>query len=281
MTVCIGAIAHSDVQIVLAADFMISEEVMSTETNVSKIEPLSKSQRWWGGFAGVPSVWDVALRHARTALEKKRREGIVEVREAIGAAFRDGLREKIEGEILSPFGLDRKTFVRQGRAFFGNREFAQLVGDIKRENLETEALVVGFEPKGAPRLIHVSDRGVCRQEEHAGFHAIGMGDVIALGSLCTHYDQIKDVTELIYRVSEAKFLAESALGVGKRTVVMVLRHDGTHRWLDPDQVEHLRIIWNTEGRPPIPDTAVEFIRGGLKPMAIESRIRRLTRRSSR
>jgi len=149
-------------------------------------------------------------------------------------AFREALKRKIEGEILSPYGLDRATFLRRGRGWFGDEEFVRLLYQINAARLETSFLVVGFEPNENPRIFCVEDPGVWNQYESLGFHAIGTGWVRAVGSLYTTYDTDLTTDELIYRVCEAKFLSESAAGVGKRTIIDVINRDGKHEGLYPE-----------------------------------------------
>jgi hypothetical protein len=178
-----------------------------------------------------------------------------EVVSAFEKSFRNELKRKIEGELLSPYGLDREIFLRRGRAYFGDEEFTRLVYQINAMRLETSFLIAGYEPSGLPRLFSITDPGVSENHTSIGFHAVGSGWVNALGSLYRTYDGDLPRDDLIYRVCEAKFLGEKAPGVGKRSFVDVIAPDGTHQGLFPEFVEPLKAIWKKEGSPPIPPAA--------------------------
>jgi hypothetical protein len=72
--------------------------------------------------------------------------------------------------------------------------------------------------------------------------------------------------DLIYRVCEAKFLSESALGVGKRTVVLTIAPDGSYEGLWPNLVEPIKEIWEQQGRPPVPQNACVIIKDTVHPV---------------
>lgn len=181
-----------------------------------------------------------------------------EVIHAFELAFQAELTRKIENEILSPFGIDRATFLRRGRAWFGDDHFGRLLYQINAEKLETEFLVAGFEPHGQAHVFSVHDPGVSVIHDAVGFYAIGAGQTMALGSLFAAYDADLKVNEMVYRICEAKFAGESALGVGKKTFLEMMTPDGRCKALRPEQVERLRPVWEQEKRPP-PSKAIEII----------------------
>src|SRR5438477_5910808 len=121
MTLCIAAVAHRERQIVLAGDTMLSADQWSTETWVSKIEAISDTHRWVGMFAGDPTVWHEILGRLGDALKGKE-ESLEAVKGALRRAFREALRRKIEGTVLSSLGMSRERFLRRGREYLGEAE---------------------------------------------------------------------------------------------------------------------------------------------------------------
>jgi hypothetical protein len=261
MTVCIAAISRKDNRIVTASDFMLSNEYMSADTRTIKGEPVGRSGKWLAMFSGNPSVQAVVLKLANENLSADKSETSTEVLAAIENAFRETLKRKIDAELLSPYGIDRETFLQRGQAWLGEREFSDLLYQLRTTRLETSFLVAGFEPNQQPRIFSVTDPGVSQSHDSIGFHAIGSGNLRALGSLFTTYDYDAELTtdQLVYRVCEAKFLSESALGVGKRTIINIVDSDGKHEGLFPELVDKVRNIWSQKGRPPIPDEGLRVI----------------------
>lgn len=233
---------------------MLSTDYMSAETSSTKVTPISGSGRWVCMFAGSPSIYTRILRTVYGRLSDGP-ESITNVLVAFEKSFQDELRMKIEGELLSPYGLTRQMFFERGREYFGDEEFIRIVDRINTTKLETDFIVAGFDPEGSPQLFSLTDPGISEDRLGLGFHAIGTGWMRALGSLYGTYSTDLSTIDLIYRVCEAKFLGEIALGVGKRTFVDVIAPDGTHRGLNPDRVEFIRRIWQKRGIPAVPRAA--------------------------
>jgi hypothetical protein len=265
MTLCAAAISRRDLRVITVSDLMLSTPSVSVDTSSVKSEPISKSGRWMAMFAGSPSVWTKVF-HRAGGLIASGGETFSEVESAFLLAFREELKLKIEGEILGPFGIDRETFLKKGREFFGDIEFSRLLAQISAAGLETDFLVAGFEPNGWPRIFSVSDPGVSEVHSNLGFSAIGSGSPRAFNSLCSTYDPGLSTVDLVYRMCEAKFLGESAYGVGKNTFVIVIAPNGNQQRLRPEHVETIRPIWEKQGIPPVPIEAFGAISLNLQEM---------------
>jgi hypothetical protein len=254
MTLCIVAFSPKDRTFVTVSDLMLSTDFMSAETSSTKISPISSTGRWICMFAGSPSVYGRVLKRIGLHLHDEIESGDT-VLAACEMAFRDELTSKIEGELLSPYGLTRDAFLKSGKGYFGDEEFSRLLYQLNAIKLETSFIVAGFDLDGTPHLFSLADPGVTEDHLNLGFHAIGTGWIRAVGSLFSTYDAALSTVDLIYRICEAKFLGESALGVGKKTFVDVISADGIHQGLLPELVEPIRHIWQTEGIPPVPSSA--------------------------
>lgn len=86
----------------------------------------------------------------------------------------------------------------------------------------------------------------------------------------TTYETDLSKSELVYRACEAKFLGESAAGVGKQTYVLTLnlnsQGEAEYESLYPPDVEKdIRPKWVAEGRPAIPIDVADQIEKSLRP----------------
>jgi hypothetical protein len=274
MTLCIASVSRAQprAHIVTVSDLMLSADYVSVETRVTKVEPISPTRRWIMMFAGSPSpISTIQLAVKQELLNANSTETEGDIRAAVEMAYKSELKREIETEILGPFGIDRETFIHRGRAWFGDQQFDRLAYEIADCRLDLDLLIAGFEPSGLPRIFSIGNpAGAFESHERTGFHAIGSGSIRGLGSLFTTYDPTLSKSQLAYRVCEAKFAGESALGVGEQTYVLTLALDtngnAEYQSLYPEDVEKLiRPRWEAEGKPPIPNGLTEEIEKGLRP----------------
>lgn len=263
MTLCIGAIAPMSNAIVVAVDTMIStaDAADSMEASGLKLKSISRRFNWWTMFAGDPSTWRDIFDHAeaRISADGERHDIVVK---AFEDAFQYALRRKIEAEILAPYDLTLERFMKRGKRMFGAHEFTELLTRIDHASLKTEALVAGFDSAYTPHLFSVCERSTAQHHEHLGFHAIGTGSYLALAALYGSQGQVQDLLDLsetIYRVCDAKFLGERALGVGQKTVLLVIEHEMLPMALFPAQLEPVKDAWRARNKLPAPREAKEAI----------------------
>src|SRR2546422_940319 len=114
MTLCIAALSRRDEMFITVSDMMLSTEWTSAETLATKLNPVGPKNRWLCMFSGSPTVRHKAVieRLAR-CLAPEGDDTAAGVAAGLEVAFRETLKEKIEGELLSRFGLDRETFFRR------------------------------------------------------------------------------------------------------------------------------------------------------------------------
>jgi len=260
MTLCIAAIARSENKIVAVSDFMLSTDSMSMTSRVSKVAKFGASGKWIEMFSGDPSANQEILVKASGNLGSEEKWVSDEVPDAFASAYRDILKHKIEGEVLSPFGLTRDQFLRDGRAMFGDENFTRIAAQIGSSSLETDILLAGFQENGTPRLASISNPGVKYIHDMASFYAIGCGEQLANAALMSEFDPCARISETIYRILEAKFKSESAPGVGKETSLMLLCPDGNSVRISPEHLEKIRSFWESEGKPTVPNKAIELVR---------------------
>ncbi|HEV3243819.1 MAG TPA: hypothetical protein VGZ31_05355 [Chthoniobacterales bacterium] len=259
MTICIAAICRKENMIITATDFMLSSETISSESPAAKISLTGHKNRWVVMFSGDPSINLEVKTEARRKLVGKE-EYAKDLISAFQGAFKDRICRKIEDEILSPFGITREQFLKEGRANFGDDEFLRILREIETTGLETDFLVAGFEPTGRPCLLSFFDPGSYYIHDMSSFHAIGNGATLADSSLTTKFNPFGTLSDCIYRVSEAKFLGQKAPGVGKQTFVSVLGSDGKWNGIGPRNMDKIQKLWEEKGQPPVPDEAVGLIK---------------------
>jgi hypothetical protein len=193
---------------------------------------------------------------------------------ALGRAFQDERRERATELYLSPYGVDLQTFMSNHETLFGETGAAVIRERIEKHELKVQMLAVGhqgrFTDDGGTflrtgHLLSVEDPGVVKNHSVAGFWAIGTGWYLALTSLATRQQSIRQsLRSMLYQVCEAKFTAERALGVGSDTYVLVRRPDRSWACLDGKDLQAIRKEWERVGRPRPPKKALDFLSNWLK-----------------
>lgn len=186
----------------------------------------------------------------------------MDVIKAYEDAYKDELRIKVETEVLSQYGMTRKQFLKEGRESFGDEEFIEILRQMTNTELETDSLVGGFQEDDSPILFSIHHPGA-NTIHGSGFHAIGSGATLANASLMTKADLDGSMLDIVYRVLEAKFNGESALGVGKKTAVVVASGAGEWMLIPPNDTGPIRGLWEKIGRPPVSQEARNLISDAL------------------
>ncbi|HEY4931387.1 MAG TPA: hypothetical protein VII23_07430 [Terriglobales bacterium] len=253
MTVCIACHCQQENSIVVAADSMLSTGDMSAELG---IKMYGIGQKWITLYAGNDvSVVDPILREVRRQLSKGGKERTEDVANSFITAIQAQLIMRAENEVLLPLGYTMQEFKSSGLTQLGTENFTRLLFQVEQQRLDVQFLVAGFDQKAA-EIFTVSPPGRVADFTNVGFWAIGSGQTNALGSLFNLEDPAKYATlpRCVYRVFEAKFNAETAVGVGKGTHVAILRADGTRFTVLAKGHDKVRSAWNkTRARIPPPE----------------------------
>lgn len=270
MTICIAAICDYGAAVVSASDRMISwGYAQAGDSMVTKA--VRVHEKWAALFAAddVTSV-DPILRSVTKSLSPLAGE-IDEATSTFRNAYQNELRKRAETQVLSQFGMSLDRFLQEGLKKFGREVFSSLCEEIRSVKLGCDFLVHGFDPGGHAHIFTVQDPGEATEHNRTGFWAIGSGQQSAISILFHHsYSAEKSLEEAIYHICEAKFMAETALGVGKETVLGVLRSNQTGGLFRNDQLEPIRKRWEQEGRPKVPADITravsDMIAPGLSPV---------------
>jgi 20S proteasome alpha/beta subunit len=260
MTVCIAVETESTIFAVF--DEMLSASDFSADHSAMKLKNLYM-EKWWTMFASSKDagIIDPLANKLRAEFRKCRPSTVDEASSCCVAGFGAQLRETAERTILTRYNLTIDQFVRQGLQYFGPAMFTDLKEQIEQITLGIELLVFGFDKNGNSHIFTVADPGECYYRDVTCKWAIGSGAWTAIGvlmrdPLLIHHER----EEIIYSICEAKFLAETALGVGKETQLFVLEKSGKFRLYFSHELRGVRSVWQSLGRPVIPAQAIDAIR---------------------
>ena len=158
-------------------------------------------------------------------------------------------------------------FRENGLQEFGEKFYYERLEAIEKHDLGVSLLIYGFDMamSGNSRLFEVTKPGVVDDLNILKFGVIGSGwspvfaDLTARGA-----DGLANVREAVYRLCAAKFRAETTIGVGKATTLMVFRAGGKMKQFLPAEIDQLREIWIEERKKGAPDKAEEIIKKRLE-----------------
>jgi hypothetical protein len=214
MTICIAAICAEGEAIVSASDTMLSTSTYSADMMAIKGGRIRN--KWFALYSGNDiSPCEPILRKAKSLFES-RDETLEQITASFKESYRLQLQEKIEDEVLSRYKMDLDSFKEHGFKHLGRDVFNGLCQQIDRKYLDCEFLVFGFDRTNQARIFTVTDPGIVTDYSTPGFWAIGSGANSALSTLFFHgFGIFTKLPAAVYHVCEAKFMAESAAGVGK------------------------------------------------------------------
>lgn len=261
VTVCIAA-KSLDQSLVTVSDMMVSFDDIIPAADQATFKNLTLGARWNCLFAGndIGPALAVTERAASILKSINGEESLNTVSRAVRDAYQAERREQITDRFLSGFGLSLEAFTKDGYAQLGHDEFSTLFHQIAEFDLGVQFLVYGLDKQKFGHIFTVSNPGVVHDRDLTGYWAIGSGQYMALGALSAHPLGGSSAPELIYRLCSAKFTAETASGVGKRTLVTTVSPTGQFRFLPPTCVNKLRGIWEEERKTPLPTKVYDVIK---------------------
>ena len=233
MTICIAATSVKHKAIVTVSDMMLSDDFSSVDVGTVKSYQLPSfgNALWHCMYSGTPSTWEDLIRfifeYARTKPDAPATlQGMLD---ALECAYSTVIAHRIQAEVLAPFGISRDEFFATGLERFGERYFRELSEECRKIRLDVDLIVAGFiNGKARVPLMFAAQKetSTCINLNTMNFHAIGAGAWAAFASLYTHkYWATASVSQIVYRLCEAKFLSEMARSVGSVTMVRVLFDD--------------------------------------------------------
>lgn len=171
---------------------------------------------------------------------------------AFERAYREQREAIINKTILAKLKLDLDTYQRHGYGQLGPEVHADIYRKIEAVKVGVEFLVYGYDEQGYGHIFTIDDSGEAQSLETEGFGTIGVGWSLAHASLVSRPLQAAELDDMIYRVCEAKFAAESALGVGLETVVSHYRAGCSVKYLPSKYIAQLHRFWDRERSKALP-----------------------------
>jgi hypothetical protein len=247
---------------VCAVDEMLSTGDMSAENVAMKFSGLG---RHWACMFACNDI--SSIKPIIAGVQRALSSSLYETRDEVSLAFRNAykaeIRRKVESSVLPP-GIDLDDFYMFGLQRLGPDTFNRIFAQIQNVQLEASFLVCGF--SGDDQCVFTfTDPGRECDYDLIGFWAIGSGATNALGSLFNLKGaplRFRSYEEVIWRVCEAKFYAESAQGVGKTTTVFWVGKDDKKIIYD---LSPLHGIWEATANRPIPPGVEHTIQEAIKP----------------
>jgi ATP-dependent protease HslVU (ClpYQ) peptidase subunit len=249
MTVCIAAFFEND-SIIAVSDMMVSTGDFSADDLAIKNRELHPQWRVMISGNDLTRLLPV-VDAIGEALDKSKKYTYQEVQRIAKLAYQGELRSQIQDAILSRYNLTYKTLF-QLRA--DDPIYSDLRFQMAEATLGFTLLFFGHDGKHRPHIFTVENPGNVCNHDLIGFWAIGSGSNRAMSSLFAHpYNCTDSLWKATYIAYEAKFMAESAGGVGKETVSVVMRPDG--KASASVSCPELRQFWESAGRPRVPAEA--------------------------
>jgi hypothetical protein len=181
------------------------------------------------------------------------------------AAYQARRTSQLEDMYLAAYGWGMAEFLKDGRKLLGASVFEQMKFQMDQYDLGFNLLVCGFDSMKAqfPTLFEVTNPGIVTPRTVPGYYAgIGTGAANALSYLdWKKQSQKTSLAQTLYNGIAAKSLAETALAVGKETMVTVVERTSAfpERTLRERQIQEIRGIWEKE-------------EASIRPSNLESRV---------
>jgi uncharacterized protein YaiI (UPF0178 family) len=254
MTVCIAAIAKDDA-IVVTSDLMMSTGGFSADKVTVKATRVAS--HWWVMFSADDISYVTAVLDRVVNLLQSTGNVFSSVRSAFVQAYLDERQNQCEHRVLGSYNIKMARFLQENAQIFTAEESRDLYTRIKNVRLGCSLLAVGFDQLGNAHIFEVSEdaNGDVSDKvmDNVGFWAIGTGQYSALSVLFFHeYSRTKEIPTAVYRVAEAKFMAESAQGVGKYTAIGIFKPNLTACFLGQAKLSEIKAAWLAEGAPRTP-----------------------------
>lgn len=252
MTIGIAAKSKEHECIVTVSDRRISfeDDVPSLDNAINKDWFIAKN--WGALFATNDASYALPIikRTNHLLVERGGNEGLEDVRTAICDAYVEIRREHVTREFLSSYGfVNIDQFRKEGVSNLGRKLFWSLSRKIEGESLAgTTFLVYGYDENtnNTAHLFEVKNPGNSFLLDHMQYFAIGSGVNIVMASLNLRPVNHLNPAQLIYRVCEAKFAAETtSSGVGRSTTVLIANRGEPTTFLTGRTIERIRALWES------------------------------------
>jgi hypothetical protein len=176
-----------------------------------------------------------------------------DVRKALRKGIGEHKRTIADAHIQAKLGISYGEFKKSGKTWIPDDVFRDLLWEIRAQLTGDELIVSGF-IKATPYIFKVSDDKVIACHD---FAVIGSGTALGEASLFQRSQNLSDgLYKTIYQVYEAKRLAERAEGVGEKTQLMVVWHNGRMQAINDTGIMILKSAFVKLSPQPVKDTLI-------------------------
>jgi hypothetical protein len=218
-------------------------------------------------YAGDVDCMASLLRRVQQDFPKVENPSVEEVSEAVARAYSTELVRVKEERHLRPNGLTWERFQGNSPPLFTDRIYEQMKSQLDETRLSTDPnqapvlLIAGFDNNGPGHIFSVDHPGTHFSHDLVGFSAIGSGSYYALTMLHFHSMNTTSCFDpanvVLYRVAEAKFMAENDSQVGKSTTLIKWEINQKPNFVHERDI---RKLWNRAGKPRMPQKVEQKIR---------------------
>jgi 20S proteasome alpha/beta subunit len=276
VTICAAAInqtSESPHCIIAVCDRKLSVGQISAEGIAWKVQTIHPK---WKVMGAGPTSPLVALTDAvKVAVASAKYENLRSFARLCSRAYREERQHIIETDILSEHDVNSyseyQTLKSQDRTFFD-----ALTAEIKKAEQEWNLLFLGFDKVDRPHLFVITEYGKIQYCDMEGFAAIGSG-AWAFWAALSQFGFNRNIPrgQAMYGMLAAKFAAESAEGVGRQTVFMIVKpSDRLERMVPgllPKDIKEVRAGW--QELPRIPTGMAGKIEGWVRETEAEPPLR--------
>jgi hypothetical protein len=264
MTIGIAAVANSDQgdgYIVTVSDRMLSTSDATIQGTDDTLKARKISKTWALMFsASDANLFLPIVDEVRARLEAiGKSHDLSAVQNTAAAVYREKFDEIFTSLYLSRFGFKNIADYRvNGLSQLGSDTFRSVFEKIETFDLGISFLGYGFDTKKSAHLFQLENPGIVTNHDLAGCAVIGSGFYMASASL-SRKRMPYHLDAMIYRLLEAKFSAETAPGVGRRTTLFTMRCDGKDASLPQGLIGEIRKVWEKTLEQPDPKEATDSI----------------------
>jgi hypothetical protein len=275
VTVGITAIAEDHEAIVSCVDTRMTTATTSIDPKVGR--KICAMRNWTILSSGTMCYAESLVDAFQALLKEAPDNDPPTIKRALELALLAELPKFSAANYLTPYGLDMAAFLASRKSKgFSDERWNELTRSILEysDKYDVELIVSGWgqtqeafsatPSNQANGCIFSVDRSGVTTHSDEGFYTCGTGSPSAHSILSFfNYEPRMTLAWAVYFVAAAKFMSERTEGVGKTTVMRIGRRVGDGEWkgyfIQPDELEQIRTLWEKTGVPRMSDQAEDTI----------------------
>jgi hypothetical protein len=236
MTICIGAICDDNKAVVIASDRMITSTYPLIEFEHSRSKTTQISNSCIALTAGDALANAELFRKVKGVTSSVAQPTISGINDTIKNVYIEQRLQKANEKYLRPRGLEIGNLYKN-QPLMNTDLFLRIDNLVEKHRLGLEVLVWGVDNSGA-HIYYVTDPGISECYDNLGYCAVGSGMIHSVQNfIFRNLSPHSSINETIYTVFEGKRLAENAPGVGQKTDMLLISHEGVKHFTDADLTE--------------------------------------------